>query len=93
MGGTGGILVASNVVGTEMRRMIDEPDNRQEIHESLKDLFEALFVTANPIGVKAALNMLGHDVGGLRLPLVEASDEERAVVRASLERHGLLAAV
>ena len=92
-GGTGGILVAANVVGTEMRRMIDEPDNRQEVHESLSDLFEALFVTANPIGVKAALNMLGHEVGGLRLPLVEASDEERAVVRASLERHGLLAAV
>ncbi len=92
-GGTGGILVAANVVGTEMRRMIDEPDNRQEVHESLSDLFEALFVTANPIGVKAALNMLGHEVGSLRLPLVEASDEERAVVRASLERHGLLAAV
>ncbi len=92
-GGTGGILVAANVAGAEMRRMIDEPDNRQEIHDSLSDLFEALFVTANPIGVKAALNMLGHDVGGLRLPLVEATDEEREVVRTSLERHGLLAAV
>jgi 4-hydroxy-tetrahydrodipicolinate synthase len=92
-GGTGGILVAANVVGTELRRMIDEPDNRQEIHDSLSDLFEALFVTANPIGVKAALEMMGHDVGGLRLPLVEASDEERAVVRTSLERHGLLATV
>jgi 4-hydroxy-tetrahydrodipicolinate synthase len=92
-GGTGGILVAANVVGTEMRRMIDEPENRREIHESLSDLFEALFVTANPIGVKAALEMMGHDVGGLRLPLVEASDEEKAVVRASLERHGLLATV
>ena len=92
-GGTGGILVAANVAGAEMRRMIDEPDNRQEIHESLSDLFEALFVTANPIGVKAALNMLGHDVGGLRLPLVEATEDEREVVRASLERHGLLAAV
>lgn len=89
-GGTGGILVAANVVGTEMRRMIDEPESRSEIHDSLSDLFEALFVTANPIGVKAALEMLGHDVGGLRLPLIEASEEETAVVRASLERHGLL---
>ncbi len=91
-GGTGGILVSANVVGAEMRRMIDEPWNRREVHEELADLFEALFVTANPIGVKAAMNMLGHDVGGLRLPLVEADEEEKAVVRASLERHRLLAA-
>jgi len=90
-GGTGGICVVSNVAGAEMRRMIDEPESRQEIHDSLSDLFEALFVTANPIGVKAALGMLGHAVGGLRLPLVEASDEERAVVRSALERHGMLA--
>ena len=91
-GGTGGILVASNVAATEMRRMIDEPENRQEIHDSLSDLFEALFVTASPTGVKAALEMLGHRVGGLRLPMVPASDEERAVVRSALERHGMLAA-
>ena len=92
LGGTGGICVASNVAGREMRRMIDEPENRREIHDSLVDLFEALFVTSNPTGVKAALNMTGHDVGGLRLPLVEAREEESAVVRASLERHRLLAA-
>ncbi len=92
IGGTGGICVASNIAGREMRRMIDEPGNRREIHESLVDLFEAMFVTSNPTGVKAALNMTGHDVGGLRLPLVEASEEESAIVRASLERHRLLAA-
>ena len=93
MGGTGGVLVASHLVGTEMRRMIDEPDSRGEIHESLADLFKALFVTTSPIPIKAALNMLGHDVGGLRLPLVEASEEERAVVHDALERHGLLTKV
>jgi len=92
-GGTGGILVAANVVAAEMRRMIDEPERRWEVHESLSELFEALFVTSNPIGVKAALDMLGHRVGGLRLPMVEASEEERAVVRAALEQHGLLAAL
>jgi 4-hydroxy-tetrahydrodipicolinate synthase len=92
-GGTGGVLVASHLVGTEMRRMIDEPDARWEIHDSLSDLFKALTVTTGPIPVKAALNMLGHDVGGLRLPLVEASEEEKAVVREALERHGLLAKV
>ena len=93
VGGTGGILVASHLVGREMRRMIDEPDSRHEIHESLRDVFKALTVTTGPIPVKAALNMLGHDVGGLRLPLVEASEEEKAVVRDALERHGLLAKV
>ena len=93
VGGTGGILVASHLVGREMRRMIDEPEARRDIHESLRDLFKALTVTTGPIPVKAALNMLGHDVGGLRLPLVPASDDEKAVVREALERHGLLARV
>jgi 4-hydroxy-tetrahydrodipicolinate synthase len=93
MGGTGGVLVASHLVGSEMQRMIDEPESRREIHESLAGLFKALFVTTSPIPVKAALNMLGHDVGGLRLPLVEASEDEQAAVRDALERHDLLTKV
>jgi 4-hydroxy-tetrahydrodipicolinate synthase len=90
MGEPGGILVSSHVVGDEMHRMVDEPENRAEIDASLSDVYETLFITANPICTKAALNMLGVRVGGLRLPLVEASDEEAAAVRAMLERHGLL---
>jgi 4-hydroxy-tetrahydrodipicolinate synthase len=93
MGGTGGVLVASHIVGEEMRRMIDEPERRREIHESLRDVFKVLFVTTSPIPVKAALNVLGHEVGGLRLPLVEASEEERAQIRGVLERAGLLSRV
>jgi 4-hydroxy-tetrahydrodipicolinate synthase len=93
LGGTGGILVSSHLVGREMRRMIDEPDARRELHESLADLFKAVFVATSPIGIKAALNMAGHDVGNPRLPLVEASEEEKATIRTALERHGLLAAV
>jgi 4-hydroxy-tetrahydrodipicolinate synthase len=93
IGGTGGITVSSHLVGAEMRRMIDEPDSRREIHESLSDLFAALFVTSSPIGIKAALELAGHPVGGLRLPMVEASEDERAVIRGALERHGLLARV
>ena len=93
MGGAGGICVASHLVGDEMRRMIDEPESRVELQESLAPLFAAMGVTTNPIPVKAAVNMLGHDVGGLRLPLVEASDDEAAVVRTALERHGLLSGV
>lgn len=92
-GGSGGILVASHLVGPEMRRMIDEPDARREIHESLRDLFKTLFIAPSPAPTKAALKMLGHDVGGLRLPLVEASEDEQARVREALERHGLLSRV
>jgi len=90
MGGAGGILVASHIVGNEMRRMVDEPESRQEIDASLADVYETLFMTSNPTCTKAALNLLGHDVGGLRLPLVEATEEELEAVRAMLERHGLL---
>jgi 4-hydroxy-tetrahydrodipicolinate synthase len=93
MGGAGGICVASHIVGDEMRRMVDEPERRREIDAGLRDVYEALAVTTNPIGVKAALNLLGHKVGGLRLPMVEADEQELAVIRAALERHGLLTTV
>jgi 4-hydroxy-tetrahydrodipicolinate synthase len=90
MGGAGGILVASHIVGPEQRRMVDEPENRQAIDASLQDVYQTLFLTASPTCTKAALNLLGHDVGGVRLPIVEATEQETAVVRAMLERHGLL---
>jgi 4-hydroxy-tetrahydrodipicolinate synthase len=90
MGGPGGILVASHVVGDEMRRMVDEPERRNEIDAGLRDVYETLFLTSSPTCTKAALAMLGHRVGGLRLPMVEADERERAAVRAMLERHGLL---
>jgi 4-hydroxy-tetrahydrodipicolinate synthase len=92
MGGAGVISVASHIVGSEMRRMVDEREHRAEIDASLRDVYETLFLTSNPTCTKAALNLLGHEVGGLRLPLVEATVEETAAVRAMLERHGLLAA-
>ena len=55
-------------------------------------VYEALTVTANPIPVKAGLEMLGVIGGAMRLPMVPASAQERSVVRAALERHGLLVA-
>jgi 4-hydroxy-tetrahydrodipicolinate synthase len=90
LGGAGGILVASHLVGEEMRRMVDEPQNRPEIDASLRDVYSTLFMTASPTCTKAALNLLGFHAGGLRLPLVPATEEELAVVRALLMRHGLL---
>jgi 4-hydroxy-tetrahydrodipicolinate synthase len=90
MGGAGGITVASHVVGNEMRRMVDEPERRAEIDASLRDVYSTLFLTASPTCTKAALNLLGHNAGGLRLPLVAATADETEAVRAMLERHGLL---
>jgi 4-hydroxy-tetrahydrodipicolinate synthase len=93
LGGVGGICVASHIVGEEMKRMVDEPERRAEIDAGLHDVFQALSVTTNPIPIKAALNLLGQRVGGLRLPMVEADDRELGVVQAMLERHGLLGPV
>ena len=90
MGGAGGICVASHIVGPEMRRIVDEPDARAEIDAGLRDIYAAMFVTASPAPVKAALAMLGHDTGGLRLPMVEVDEAERAHVRSALAGHGLL---
>jgi 4-hydroxy-tetrahydrodipicolinate synthase len=92
MGGAGVISVSSHIVGEEMRRMVDEPERRAEIDASLQDVYSTLFMTASPTCTKAALNLLGHDVGGLRLPLVAATTEETEAVRAMLERHGLVSA-
>jgi 4-hydroxy-tetrahydrodipicolinate synthase len=92
IGAAGGICVASHVIGDEMRRMVDEPERRAELDVILQDVHKTLFLTASPTCTKAALNMLGHKAGGLRLPLIEADELELGAVRAMLERHGLLAA-
>jgi 4-hydroxy-tetrahydrodipicolinate synthase len=92
LGGKGGICVASHIVGDEMRRMVDEPENRGEIHASLSEVFDAMGVTTNPMPIKAALRLLGHRVGGVRLPMVDCDESELAVIRGALERHGLLEA-
>ncbi len=90
MGGAGVISVASHIVGEDLRRMVDQPERREQIDASLRDVYETLFLTANPTCTKAALNMLGFAAGGLRLPLVEATAAEQQAVREMLERHGLL---
>jgi 4-hydroxy-tetrahydrodipicolinate synthase len=90
IGGAGGVCVASHIVGDQMRRMVDEPERRAEIDASLQDVYRTLFLTSSPTCTKAALNLLGHHVGGVRLPMVQATPEELAEVRAMLVHHGLL---
>lgn len=91
----GGICVASHLAGPQMKRMVElyRAGDREEalrIDQSLALLYEKLFITANPIPVKAALNLLGHDVGGLRLPLVPATPAEEQEVRQALEALALV---
>jgi 4-hydroxy-tetrahydrodipicolinate synthase len=90
LGGPGGITVMSHLVGPEMRRLVDEPENRAEINASLQPIFAMHDVATNPIPVKTAMALLGHDVGGLRLPLTAASEEEGDRIRSILEGQGLL---
>ncbi|MCW2999116.1 MAG: dapA [Solirubrobacterales bacterium] len=90
LGGAGGILVASHIVGPQMRRMVDEPEARAQLDDDLQDVYAALGVGPAAMTTKAALNLLGHRAGTPRLPYVEADAEEIAVIRAMLERQGLL---
>ncbi len=92
LGEPGGVLVASHLFGTEMRRMVDEPEHRREINDSLQDAYRDLAIAPMATTVKAALNLLGIRVGAPRLPYVELAEQETATVTALLERHGLLAA-
>jgi 4-hydroxy-tetrahydrodipicolinate synthase len=96
LGGVGGVLVYTHVVGRQVRELVTrfregDLEGARAIEADLRPVIEALAVATNPIPVKAALAMLGHDAGGLRLPLVEATDEEKAVVREALEHAGVLA--
>ena len=97
LGGIGGILVASHIVGPQMREIWDsvqagERERAQRIQAELRPVLEALAVTSNPIPLKAALEMLGLDSGRMRLPMVPADSEQRALIRSALEGAGLLAA-
>jgi 4-hydroxy-tetrahydrodipicolinate synthase len=95
LGGAGGICVASHIAGRRMREMVTaarsgDLDRTDAIDRELQPLYDALSITTNPIPLKAALNLLGHDVGGLRLPLIEADAAQTATLQAALELAGIL---
>ena len=90
LGEPGGVLVASHLVSDEMRRMVDEPERRREIDQSLHDVYRDLALAPLACSVKAALNLLGFEVGVPRLPYVELDERETGVIRAMLERRGML---
>ena len=95
LGGQGVISVASHVIPKQMHDMVQYClDNNfaeaTKLQIEYLDLINSLFIEVNPIPVKEALNMMGVNVGPCRMPLYEMSDEHKAVLRASLEKHGLI---
>ncbi|MCC6445979.1 MAG: 4-hydroxy-tetrahydrodipicolinate synthase [Armatimonadetes bacterium] len=94
VGGCGVISVISHVAGKPVREMIDtylsgDIAGAAKKHQKLAPLCKALFVTTNPVPVKAALNMIGIEVGGVRLPLIEANAKEKDIVRNAMAELGL----
>jgi 4-hydroxy-tetrahydrodipicolinate synthase len=95
LGGRGGICVHTHVVGPQVQELVrrfrtGDLEGARALDEELRPSIDLLRVVVNPIAIKCALNLLGHEVGGLRLPPVEATGEERDAVRGCLERLGLL---
>ena len=95
LGGVGGISVTAHVVGVRIKEMISrfragDLDGARALDEELRTSIDLLRIQTNPIPIKTALNLLGHEVGGFRLPLVDATPEEEVAVRGCLERLGLL---
>jgi len=95
LGAVGVISVAGHLVGNRIRQMIDligdgDVPAARKIHEELEPLFNALFITSNPIPVKTALALVGRPAGPPRLPLVPATAEERVRIEKALGDAGLL---
>ena len=97
VGGVGVVSVTAHVYGTQIKEMIrrfreGDREGAERIHAELQPSYDLLKVQTNPIAIKAALNLLGHEAGGHRLPMVEASDQELDEIRGCLERSGVLTA-
>jgi 4-hydroxy-tetrahydrodipicolinate synthase len=95
IGGCGGVTVASHLVGREMLRLCElhasgDAAAAASLDADLGEVYRVLSIVTNPIPVKAALGLCGLPAGGVRLPLVEATDDEIAQLRAVLERRELL---
>ena len=91
LGEPGGICTSTHILGDEFHRMVDEPERRREIHESMKDVYRDMAIAPAAVTNKAALKLIGVlDVATPRLPYVELDEGELQTIRALLERHGLL---
>jgi 4-hydroxy-tetrahydrodipicolinate synthase len=95
LGAVGGVCVHTHVAGPQVKEQVrrfraGDFEGARDLDRELAPAYELLKVTTNPIAIKAAMNMLGHELGGHRLPLVEATEPERDRIRDCLSRLGVL---
>jgi 4-hydroxy-tetrahydrodipicolinate synthase len=97
LGSVGGVCVHTHVWGRQTKAMVrrykdGDVDGARELNDDMAPAYDLLKVQTNPIAIKAALNLLGHEVGGYRLPMVEPTEQELEQIRGCLERGGVLSA-
>ncbi len=95
IGAVGIVSIASHIIGNEIRAMVDafkrgDMLKARQLHLQLFPMFKGLFITTNPIPVKAALNIMGKEVGGFRLPLTNPSEKEQEFIEKLLTRYNLI---
>jgi 4-hydroxy-tetrahydrodipicolinate synthase len=95
VGAVGVIAVASHIVGPQMSEMIErfhsnDPETARKIHLELMPVFDAMSITTNPIPVKAALELMGHKVGAPRLPLPEATKDQKNELKKVISSAGVM---
>jgi 4-hydroxy-tetrahydrodipicolinate synthase len=97
LGGVGGVCVHTHIWGLQTKEMVrrhkeGDVDGARRLNEEMAPAFDLLKVVTNPIAIKAALNLLGHEAGGYRLPMVDPTERELEEIRGCLERAGVLSA-
>jgi 4-hydroxy-tetrahydrodipicolinate synthase len=95
LGGIGGVCVHTHVWGRQTKEMVrrwkaGDAEGAESLKSAMQPAYDLLKITTNPIPIKAAMNLLGHELGGYRLPMVEPTEDELEEVRACLERAGML---
>lgn len=95
VGGSGVVSVASHLIGEQLQEMIaaffaGDVKKALELHLKYLPVFHKIFITANPIPIKACMNMLGWDMGECRLPLIPANEEQKAILSDMMKEAGLL---
>ncbi|HLY94553.1 MAG TPA: 4-hydroxy-tetrahydrodipicolinate synthase [Gaiellaceae bacterium] len=98
LGGVGGVCVHTHVWGPQTKEMIrrykdGDVEDARRLNDEMAPAYELLKIETNPIPIKAAMNLLGHELGGYRLPMVDPTEQELAQVRSCLERAGVLQSV
>jgi len=93
LGGHGIVSVAAHVIGNEIKEMIDsfvsgDVKKAQQLHQKLFPVIKTMFITTNPIPVKTAVNLIGLKAGNMRLPMINATEEQKNEILQVLKRIG-----